>query len=233
MKSTSLMEIINKFPTEEDAMKHLENLRWGDKPYCPYCHSSKVSRHKEKNQRSRLQCQSCHRSFSATVNTIFHNSKLSLRKWFLGIVLVLNAKKSISNRQLGRDLDLSVKTAWSFGKRIREAMGKDGEQQRLFKGIVEMDETYVGRKPRKENKKDDRDDDNKRGRGTKKLPVVGIAERKGGVAAEPFDDKPLSNKNFKEMLKDHVDLAKSILMMDQYSGYRAMKDEIFHHSVVS
>ncbi len=36
MKSTSLMEIINKFPTDEDAMKHLEKLRWGDKPQCPY-----------------------------------------------------------------------------------------------------------------------------------------------------------------------------------------------------
>ncbi len=152
MKSTSLMEIINKFPTDEAAMKHLEKLRWGDKPECPYCHSQKISRHTEKGRRNRLQCQSCHRSFSATVNTIFHNSKLSLRKWFLGIVLVLNAKKSISNRQLGRDLDLSVKTAWSFGRRIREAMQKDSEQQRLFKGIVEMDETYVGGKPRKKNK---------------------------------------------------------------------------------
>ena len=67
-------------------------------------------------------------------------------------------------------------------------------QKNLFPGIVEMDETYVGGKPRKKNKRED-DDDHKR-RGTKILPVVGIAERKGGVEAEPFNGKPLSNKNF-------------------------------------
>ncbi len=79
--------------------------------------------------------------------------------------------------------------------------------------------------------KDDRDDDGKRGRGTKKLPVVGIAERKGGVAADPFDEKPLSNKNFKEMLREHVDMAKAVLMTDQFSAYRAMKNFISHQSV--
>ena len=231
MKNTSIMEIINKFPTEEDALKHLENLRWGDRPRCPYCQSGKISRHKEKNQRSRLQCQICHRSFSATVNTIFHNSKLPLRKWFLGIVLVLNAKKSISNRQLGRDLDLSVRTAWSFGKRIREAMGKDEEQQRLFKGIVKWMRLMSGVNPGKKIR---------RKTGMTIISVAGeqknfrlsaLQNGKGESPLNHIDEKPLSNKKFIEMLKEHVDLAKSILMTDQYSGYRAMKDEIFHYSI--
>lgn len=47
----------------------------------------------------------------------------------------------------------------------------------LLQGIVEMDETYVGGKPRKKNKKDDDDKGAQRGRGTKKTPVVGIIER--------------------------------------------------------
>ena len=42
---------------------------------------------------------------------------------------------------MARDLDLSVKTAWSMIHRIRKAMKKDTG---LLSGIVEMDETYVG-----------------------------------------------------------------------------------------
>ena len=43
--------------------------------------------------------------------------------------------------------------------------------------LFEMDETYVGDKPSKENKKDDDDENNTgspRARGTKKTPVVGM-----------------------------------------------------------
>jgi hypothetical protein len=84
------------------------------------------------------------------------------------MVLMLNAKKGISSRQLARDLELPVKTAWSVNHRIRSAMKQDSS---LLSGIVEMDETYIGGKPRKEAKKKDDNDDgfsNPRGRGTKK-----------------------------------------------------------------
>ena len=114
--------------------------------------------------------------------------------------------------------------------RIRTAMQKDPVQEALFRGIVEMDETYVGGKSRKMNKKED-NDKNTRGRGTKKLPVVVVAERKGWVAAEPFDDKALSNKNLKAMLEEHVDPENSVLMTDLFSSYRSMKKFITHYAI--
>ena len=64
-----------------------------------------------------------------------------MQKWFLAISLILNAKKGISTRQLARDLDLPVKTAWSVGMRIRKAF--KSEERELLKGIFEMDETYA------------------------------------------------------------------------------------------
>ncbi len=42
-----------------------------------------------------FQCQDCNKSFSVTVGTIFHNTKLDLRKWFWIISLMINAKKGI------------------------------------------------------------------------------------------------------------------------------------------
>ena len=59
-----------------------------------------------------------------------------MQKWFLAIVLMLKAKKGISSRQLARDLELPVKTAWSMNYRIRKAMKQDNS---LLSGIVEMD----------------------------------------------------------------------------------------------
>jgi hypothetical protein len=83
------------------------------------------------------------------VGTIFHHTHLPLNKWFLALSILLNSKKAISNAQLGRDLGLPYKTAWSLASRIRSAMLTDAEQKTLFKDIVETDATRTGAKPRK------------------------------------------------------------------------------------
>ena len=85
-----------------------------------------------------------------------HCSKIP--KWcceqgFLAIILMLNAKKSISSHQLGRDWGINHETARYMQTRIRCAM--DSEDGFILRGIVEADETYVGGKPRKGNKLDD------------------------------------------------------------------------------
>ena len=158
----NIIQIINKFSTQESCIEYLENKRWGGVPVCPYCEYTNNYKAKD---RHRHHCNSCRKSFSVTIGTIFHDTRLPLQKWFLAIALILNAKKGISSRQLARDLELPVKTAWSLSHRIRKAMKED---KGLLSGIVEMDETYIGGKPRKKGKKNDDDDfNNPRGRGTK------------------------------------------------------------------
>ena len=98
----------------------------------------------------------------------------------MAIGLIVNAKKSLSSCQLARDLELNQKTAWYMQQRIRAAMASNHAQ--LLQGIIEADETYVGGRPRKGNKRDD-DTPNKPGRGTKKTPVIGAVERGGNVTA--------------------------------------------------
>jgi transposase-like protein len=138
-----MIEIINKFLNNEDAcIEYLANLRWDKMKYCPYCKSTKISRHTENKRRSRFQCSSCSKSFSPTVNTTMHNTHLPLFKWFLAISMISNAKKGISSRQLSRHLVLPVKTAYSLSQRIRKAM--IGSISPLLQGIIEIDETYIG-----------------------------------------------------------------------------------------
>src|ERR1700730_12732232 len=151
-----ITEIIRRWPDQETAIAHLERVRWNGRPLCPYCQSDSVCVHASKDKKlPRLQCQACHRAFSATVGTIFHHTHLPVQTWFLALAIMLNAKKNVSNLQLSRDLGLPYKTAWSLALRIREAMLSDPAQKRLFQGIVEMDETYIGGKPRKGNRRED------------------------------------------------------------------------------
>ena len=138
---------------------------------------------------------------------------MPLQKWFLAISLIVNAKKGISSRQLARDLELPVKTAWSVAMRIRNAMKDQGV---LLGGIVEMDETYVGGKPRKSNNKDD-DDNNKssRGRGTKKTPVVGMVERGGNVKAVSTNKYKLKSKDLNDLIRKNINPNNSVLVKDR------------------
>ena len=176
----NLIQIFKQFPTQESCIEYLEQKRWDNIPICPYCSSTNTNKcFNEKTKRFRHYCNGCKKSFSVTINTIFHDTRLPLQKWFLAISLILNAKKGISSRQLARDIEVHVETAWSMGHRIRKAM--KGDQAELLSGIIEMDETYIGGKPRKKNKKDDDDKGNPRGRGTKKECAVGMIERDGNV----------------------------------------------------
>lgn len=117
---TSIVSIYRRFPTKEDCLNHLEQVRWGEKPCCPYCMSEKVSRKVEKKQRSRWQCSLCRKSFSVTVGTIFHNSHVDLQRWFLLIALMFSAKKGLSAMQAARDLEMRRPTVWSIKKKIEQ-----------------------------------------------------------------------------------------------------------------
>ena len=87
--------------------------------------------------------------------TIFQKTRIPLQKWFLAIGLMVNAKKSLSSYQLSRDLDMNQKSALYMQHRIRAQMATE-QGEVMLQGIVEADETYVGGKPRKANKREDR-----------------------------------------------------------------------------
>ena len=91
----NVIQIYKQFPNNKNYIKHLEKVKWNNKPKCPYC--SSTSKTKEKKTH-RYHCNSCNTAYSVIVKTIFHNTKLDLQKWFLALSLVLNAKKGINAR---------------------------------------------------------------------------------------------------------------------------------------
>src|SRR5580704_17986571 len=105
----NIIQVYKQFPTTSDCIKHLENVRWNGVPVCPYCKSTKQT---PRPKEQRYHCNNCNTSYSVTVGTIFHKTKVDLQKWFVAISLVLNAKKGISARQMGRDIGVTKDTAW-------------------------------------------------------------------------------------------------------------------------
>jgi transposase-like protein len=227
---TSIVEVYRRWPTHDDCVGHLEQVRWGDKPLCPYCGAERVSRNRDASREataSRWKCQRCMKSFSVTVGTIFHNTHVDLQRWFLLIALMLAAKKGLSAMQAARDLDMRRPTVWSMMHRIRKALADDGK---LLAGIVEMDEAYVGGKPRKKNRRED-DDDAPRGRATKKTPVVGAVERGGRIKMAAVTKFDLTAEALHAFVRRMIEPKGSILTTDEYSGYNGLNRFIAHRRI--
>lgn len=216
------------FPDQHSCIRLLEAIRWNGTPECPHCQSKKVNyRHEKKHGLiGRWNCQECKASFKVTCGTIFQGTKMPLQKWFTAIALMMNAKKSLSSHQLARDLELNQKTAWSMMHKIRSEMAKKNSV--ILRGIIEADETYIGGKPRKRNKYK-QDKPSKRGRGTDKIPVIGVVERGGEVVAQVSTD--LTGQNIMQFIKSVADTENSELMTDEYKGYLTIGREMKHHIV--
>lgn len=117
--------------------------------------------------------------------------------------------------------------------RIRKAM-TEPEERELLQGLVEMDETYVGGKPRKGEKDENGEPKkHKRGRGTEKTPVVGMIERDGKIRTKVITDRDLTSKAMDKLIEENIDIAMSTLFTDEYTGYngviRFMSHEIVNH----
>ena len=181
-KFDSLIQIADFFNSEEKCKQAIAQQRWGDgEAVCPYCGSTHTYMTKE----GRYICNDCNHRFSVTVGSIFENTKVSLRKWFLAMYLVSSTKKGVSSHQLARDIKVTQKTAWFMLHKIRGLYGITDEIE--LDGEVEMDEMYLG--GRETNKHDSKRTEGTQGRSTKtKTPIFGMLERSGKVIAMKVED---------------------------------------------
>ena len=228
----TFIELQEKFPTEQSIIAHFRTIRYKNGLLCPHCGSTqKVGTRAD--QPKLCNCNHCHNTFSIFTGTIFEKSSTNLTKWFYAVHLFLNAKKGISALQLQREIGTTYKTAWRMLKQIRIAMGNEN-LTKSFELIVEVDETYVGGKPRKENNNlqfttPKPKDTSTTGRGTKKMPVIGVKERETGrvyarVALPNEEGKKLTGKQLLAVISA-VTKPNTVVMTDDFKGYNIMNHE--------
>ena len=217
-------------------MAHLEELRWPEGVRCLACESERISKFQTKEStrkrfskrlgkevevrvpaRHLYQCLECGRQFSATLGTLFNDTHLPLRKWFLAIALMCNAKKGVSALQLQRDLEVSYRTAWHLAHRIRKAMkDEDGPQ---LTGVIESDETFIGGRYDKRRKRNP----------WKKLAVHALIKRGGKIEARHV---PGATKEvLVAVVKNRVSPKAQLLATDESTVYRTLGETYTHETV--
>ncbi|MCR9182535.1 MAG: transposase [Flavobacteriaceae bacterium] len=120
----TLEDIYNQFPTKTDCINYLEKLRWVNKPICPYCNSNNFTQLKEEN---RYHCNTCNTSYSVTVETMFHKTKIDLQKWFYSIHLIINHPNIITARFLAKKINTTKDTAWRIIKEVKNSLIKQDD----------------------------------------------------------------------------------------------------------
>ena len=143
----SLMELTDMFPNEASAIAWFEGVRWTDGRHCGHCGSVET---KEVPNAKPMPywCKDCRSYFSVRTGTAIEKSRLPLRKWVFAIYLNVTSLKSVSSMKLHRDLKVTQKTAWFMQHRLREVW--TGKSEGRFVGPVEVDETFIGGKEKKQ-----------------------------------------------------------------------------------
>ncbi|MDE0370175.1 MAG: IS1595 family transposase [bacterium] len=145
-KGITLMELSERFPTEESAVEWFEAVVWGDQRTCGRCDSTNTYEIKS-GKPMPYRCRACKRYFSVKTGTVMAGSPLPVRKWVWAIYLDVTSLKGVSSMKLHRDIGVCQKTAWFMQQRLREAFSglvPEGEMV----GPIEVDETYIGGKER-------------------------------------------------------------------------------------
>jgi transposase-like protein len=224
----NLITLAELFNDETKARAFLEAKRWPNGPVCPFCQSRGAYTLTPKPSSSKpvragvYKCKACRKQFTVRVGTIFEDSHIPLSKWLAAIHLMTSSKKGISSHQLSRELGITLKSAWFLSHRVREAMRQE-PMAGLLSGVVEVDETYVGGKPRPPHKPaEGTAPQTKTGRGTEKQAVMVLVERDGSRRAMPIDR--VDGKTLKSAVREHVDPS-STMMSDEWHGYHGLNDE--------
>jgi transposase-like protein len=228
----TLAQAIQHFADRENCRRFMVFVRWPDGIVkCPYCGATKLTWLAKANV---YRCYGDHskQKFSLKVGTVFEDSPIGLDKWLPAVWLLCNSKNGISSYELARALGVTQKTAWFMLHRIRVAM----ETKSFFKlggsqgGPVEIDETFIGGKPKNMHAKK-RMQVHANGANSDKPAVMGMLERN----TRQVRAKVIPNVK-REVLQSEI-LQQvspgSAIFTDGWKGYTGLDEKEFVHATVS
>jgi transposase-like protein len=225
-KDLTLIQLFDRFGTDERARKHLEGVLWKNGIVCPHCQCkdqtkfSDIAPNPDAKTRAGLRwCANCKDKFTVTIGTVFESSKIPLRKWLIAWYMICSSKKGISSLQLQRNLELgSYRTALFMSHRIRHALREVLCSEKL-EGIVEADEAYVGGATKGKGSK---------WRDENKTVVMAMVQRGGPMRSKVMPT--VNGANLKQAIRANVK-AGSEVHTDAAFAYRHLGEGYTHKYV--
>jgi transposase-like protein len=235
--------MVRAFSDEERCRRLMESMIWPTGRVCPACgyrRSIALAGRDMGNWRARpglYQCSNgnCRFQFTVTTRTPLHSTKLPLSTWLKALWLTLQSDKGLSSVRLAEALGVSQPTAWRMGHALRLMMARETQLQ----GTVEIDDFYLGGRPRKQRDAPPVGRGRKGQKRTARTPVLAVVERPhdavigtvaGGARAAVVVD--LSAIEAERVLEKEVDVATTHLMSDAWSTFVAIGQNFATHDTV-
>jgi len=213
-----LLELEERFATDEACLEYLFKVRWPEGFRCPHCGHEKAW----STKRNLFHCARCGFQTSVTAGTLFKETRKPLRLWFRAIWHVTNQKYGANALGLQRALGLgSYHTAWTWMHKLRRAMVRPGRDQ--LSGTVQADEVYIGgEKP------------GKRGRGATGKALVDIMvelkeSRIGRIRLRHVPDA--SGPSLEGAIKEDIEPG-SAVQTDGWGVYERLSELGYVHEII-
>lgn len=220
---------------EREAVEFMEVQRWGEHPCCPRCGDLDVykmidSKTGDRQADFRWRCRGCKEQFTVRIGTVFEDSRAPLRHWCFVFWRAATSKKGVSALEVHRQTGLSYKTCLFMLHRVRFAMN-EGDTEPM-QGVVEVDETFVGGKPRRKNRqfRIANRGQHQAKQMKRKQAVLGMLQRNGKIRPKVIAD--VTSKTLKANIAKHIHPSATI-MTDDWTGYRFLKREGWKHDSVN
>lgn len=225
LKNVNLPMLIEQFHDEDACRRALEDIRWPEGITCLRCGSKSTT--PVKNRPTHV-CNACAYQFSVMVGTVLQDTKIPLWKWFLATFMICESRKGVSSNQLKRMLGVTYKSAWFLSHRIRFAMAIATPAP--LEGVVEVDETFMGGKPRYSRY----DEQGRKVKGVNpdrpKTVIMGAIQRGGDVRIRMVANR--SAGELQTFIRTEVADAADAIHTDDYIGYKELGDaDTKHHTV--
>ena len=232
MQIKTLTEAIRHFSSPQVCIDTVAKLRWLDgKPVCPKCGTVEGDRkHYWLDTQKRWKCYSCRKQFSVKVGSIFEDSALSLDVWLVSLWMLVSCKNGVSSYEIHRAVGISQKSAWFVLQRLRYML-TGAKQAELGNGPVEIDECFIGGKPKNMHAK-------KRAKlqigeygYAEKTAIMGMLDR-GTREVRAMVIPNVKRETLQKKILEHVGFGATVYT-DGWAGYDRMDEKRYVHEIVN
>lgn len=126
-----LYSFMDVFNNDDACLAYFETIRWKDGVFCAHCGFFEVT--KLKTDKHTYLCKGCRKRFNVKTGTMFEDTRIPLRKWFVAIYLENASIGGVTSDELERHLEVSRPTAALVLRKIRQT----GYNQDIFKETEE------------------------------------------------------------------------------------------------